>query len=290
MSATLPTSVALDITLQTFEKEVIQRSLSTPVLVDFWAPWCEPCKTLGPALDKIARENAGGVVLAKVDIDQNPELADAFGVQSVPTVVLVKGGQVVDGFVGAQPEAKIKELLARHGVKAQPAVDPLADAFELEKKGDLEGAVRLVRNHVVMGGGDAAARAHLARLCALAGRNDEAKKTWDALPDDAKESDAGRAAKAMLDLAAQAGDLVQLEAAAQKHPADVAARLALGRGLLAARQFERAFEELWTAAQTDLAFNGGEPKKALLDAFGVLGEESPLTKQYRRKLSVLLCS
>ncbi|MBK7876424.1 MAG: thioredoxin [Planctomycetes bacterium] len=286
----LPAAKVIDITLPIFEKEVLQRSLETPVLVDFWAPWCGPCKTLGPTLEKLANEFAGAFVLAKVDIDQNAELADAFGVQSVPTVVLVSGGQVVDGFVGAQPEAKIKELLARNGVGAKPKVDAVSEALEFEKQGALEKAVQHLRNHVVMGGGDARARAQLARLCALAGRTDEARKLWDGLPPDEKESEPAKVAKSLLDLAAQAGDLAPLEAAVKKAPKDVKARLALGRGLLAAHQHERALEELWTAAQTDLAFEGGEPKKALLETFGLLGEEHPLTKQYRRKLSVLLCS
>ena len=124
----LPTAPVLEITPQTFEKEVVQRSLETPVLVDFWATWCGPCKTLGPVLEKLAGEYAGAFVLAKIDIDRNAELADMFGVQSVPTVVLVSGGQVVDGFVGAQPESKIRELLARHGVGAKKAADPVAEA------------------------------------------------------------------------------------------------------------------------------------------------------------------
>ena len=286
----LPKPHALDVTLQNFEQEVVQRSLETPVLVDFWATWCGPCKTLGPVLDKLAAEYAGGFLLAKIDIDQLGELADAFGVQSVPTVVLLSGGQVVDGFVGAQPEAKIRELLARHGVGAKKASDPVQEALELEKQGDLEGAVRHLRNHVVLGGGDARARAQLARLCALAGRTDEALKTWQALPDAEKEGDVGRVAKSLLDLAAKAGDLAELEAAARRSPTDPRTRMELGRGLLAARQHDRALEELWAAAQLDVAFEGGEPKKALNEAFGVLGEEHPLTKQYRRKLSVLLCS
>ncbi|MFO1010165.1 MAG: thioredoxin [Planctomycetota bacterium] len=286
----LPTAPVLEITPQTFEKEVVQRSLETPVLVDFWATWCGPCKTLGPVLEKLAGEYAGAFVLAKIDIDRNAELADMFGVQSVPTVVLVSGGQVVDGFVGAQPESKIRELLARHGVGAKKAADPVAEALEYEKQGDLEKAVIHLRTHVVMGGGDANARAELARLCALSGRTDEAKKLHDGLPDEVKESAPAKVAKSLLDLAAQAGDLAALEAAAKKQPKDVGARLAFGRGLLAARQNERALEELWSAAQLDVGFEGGAPKKALVDAFGVLGEEHPLTKQYRRKLSVLLCS
>lgn len=287
MPSTLHT---IEVAVQSFEKDVIQRSLQTPVLVDFWATWCEPCKTLGPVLEKLAAEFDGGFVLAKVDIDKNPELADAFGVQSVPTVVLVSGGQIVDGFVGAQPETKIRELLTRHNVGALKKVDPIAEALELEKKGELEKAVIHLRNHVVMGGGNAQARAQLARLCAVAGRSDEARKLYDGLPPEEKESEPARAAKGLLDLASQAGSVAEHEAAVKKNPADPAAHLALGRALLASRQFERALESIWAAAQRDLQHNGGEPKKALQEAFSLLGEEHPLTKMYRRKLSVLLCS
>jgi len=290
MAAPLPDSPVLDVSVTTFEKEVVQRSLKTPVLVDFWATWCGPCKTLGPLLEKLAREAAGAFVLAKIDIDKNPELAEAFGVQSVPTVVLVAGGQVVDGFVGAQSEAQVRELLARNGVAAGPQADPVQEALALEKAGKLEEAVVALRNHVVMGGGDARARAQLARLCAIAGRTDEAKKLYATLPESERETDAAKAAKGLLDLAAQAGDLAPLEAAVRAAPGDVAAQLALGRGLLAARQFERGVETLWNAAQADLGFNGGEPKTALLEALGLLGDEHPLTRTYRRKLSVLLCS
>src|ERR1700754_5046697 len=111
-TSTIP--AVIDVTTETFQKEVVERSRTTPVLLDFWAPWCGPCKTLSPTLEKIAREMNGKVVLAKVDIDTNPELADAFGIQSVPTVALLVAGKIVDSFVGAQPEAKIRELLAKH--------------------------------------------------------------------------------------------------------------------------------------------------------------------------------
>jgi putative thioredoxin len=281
----------IDVDVRSFEKDVLQRSLDTPVLVDFWASWCGPCKTLGPTLEKLAGEFGGAFLLAKVDIDKNPELADAFGVQSVPTVVLVAGGQIVDGFVGAQPEAAIRELLARQGVgAAAPAADPVAEALELEKQGELQKAIIHLRNHVVMGGGDASARAQLARLCALAGRSDEARKLYDNLPADVKDSEAAKAAKGLLDLAAQAGSVGEAEAAVKQAPDDPAAHMQLGRALLATRQFERALESIWAAAQRDLQHNGGEPKKALQEAFGLLGDEHPLTKAYRRKLSVLLCS
>src|SRR5437773_10158965 len=104
----------LEVTTASFEREVVERSRRTPVLVDLWATWCGPCRALSPVLERLAQEMQGAFLLAKVDIDQSPEIADALGVQSVPTVVLVQGGKVVDGFVGAQPEPRVREMLARH--------------------------------------------------------------------------------------------------------------------------------------------------------------------------------
>ncbi len=280
------TATVLDVTTPTFEKEVIERSRKTPVLVDFWATWCGPCRTLSPVLEKLAAEAQGAWALAKVDIDGSPELAEAFGIQSVPTVALLKDGKVVDGFLGAQPEPKIRALLARHVV---PQRDPVADALAFEREGKPAEAIALLRAQAKSDRNDARARAQLARLLALSGAAGEAELLLDALPEVERESDAARAARAILGAQDHAGDVEKLRSAVAASPGDVAARLALGRALLAARRFEEAVPELFEAARRDLAFHGGEPKTALLEAFTALGEEHPLTTEYRRKLSVLLC-
>jgi putative thioredoxin len=279
-------AAVLDVTTATFEKEVIERSRKTPVLVDFWATWCGPCRTLSPVLEKLAEESQGSFALAKVDIDRSPDLAEAFGIQSVPTVVLLKDAKVVDGFLGAQPEKRVREILAKH---VAPAVDAVAEALELERAGKPAEAIALLRDRSKAERTDWKARAQLARLLALSGATGEAERLIEALPEEERESEAARAALAILGASEHAGDVEALQRAARSAPGDVAARLALGRGLLAARRLEEAVAELFEAARLDRSFQGGEPKKALQDAFAALGEDHPLTKEYRRKLSVLLC-
>jgi len=279
-------ATVLDVTTATFEGEVVERSRRTPVLVDFWAKWCGPCRTLSPVLEKLAAEAQGAWVLAKVDIDLSPDLADAFGIQSVPTVVLLKGGKVVEAFLGAQPEKKIRELLAKH---VTPPRDPIAEALDLERAGKPAEAIALLRERAREERDDWKARAQLARLLALSGAAGEAELLLDALPADERESEPARAVRTILSAQSHAGDVERLRRAVADAPADVGARLALGRALLAARSFEQALPELFEAARRDVGFQGGETKKALFDAFTTLGEEHPLTIEYRRKLSVLLC-
>lgn len=281
-------SNVLDVQLATFEQDVLERSHMTPVLVDLWATWCGPCKTLTPVLESLAAEYDGAFVLAKIDTDQNPEIAQAFGVQSVPTVILMKDGKPVDGFVGAQREAEIRSMLDKHVEAAMS--DPLAEALELETAGDRAGALTAVLALAQAHADDGEVRAQAARLCALEGRADEARSHFDALSPEDRETDVGRAAAAALEMVSHSGDLSALQAAVDAAPNDIAARLELGRALLAAQETESGLEHLYLAAERDLSFNDGEPRKALIEAFDVLGEEHPLTLEYRRRLSLLLCA
>lgn len=287
-SAAQTSSAILDVTAASFQKEVVDRSMTTAVLLDFWATWCAPCKTLSPTLEKLAREMSGRLVLAKVDIDQNPELADAFGVQSVPTVALLVGGKIVDGFVGAQPEAKIRELIAKHVGPAQR--DGLEDALAFEKAGDAQSAILALRQALSTAPERLDVRAHLARLLLVSGMTAEGIRLFEALPPEALELEPARVAKGLVELAQSRVDVAPLQAAVALHPDDIAARIALGRALLADDQFEKGLEELLAAAKRDLKFDGGAPRKALIDAFNVLGETHPLVTRFRRELSLLLCS
>jgi putative thioredoxin len=278
----------VDVTVESFREDVVERSRRTLVLVDLWASWCGPCKTLGPTLEKVAADLGGKVVLAKVDVDANPEIAEIFGAQSIPTVVLIKDGRPIDGFVGAQTEGYIKEMLKRHLPAA--AVDPLIAALELEQQGDILGAMEALRELADADKPTKLARAHLARMLAQNGAIDEARTEWQLLPQDDVDSEPARTAKALLALEEQKVDLGPLEAAVAKDAGDLKAQLALGKGLLAAGRTEEGLDRLYQVCIVDLKFEGGAPRLALLEAFDALGPTNPLAIQYRRKLSILLCS
>jgi putative thioredoxin len=198
----------LDVTAATFQKEVIERSLTTPVLLDFWATWCGPCQTLSPTLEKIVSEMPDRLVLAKVDIDKNAQLADAFGVQSVPTVVLVVGGKIVDGFVGAQPEKKIRELVAKHVPESK--TDKLADALAFEKADDPRTAIDALRRLLTEAPSRQDVRAHLARVLLSAGMLEEGIRMYESLPAEALELEPARAAKSLIELAKSRVDTAPL--------------------------------------------------------------------------------
>lgn len=278
--------VYIEPTAATFERDVLERSLELPVLVDFWATWCAPCRTLGPILEKLAVELSGRFVLAKVDIDRSPELAQAFRVQSVPSVVLLVQGRPVDGFLGAQPEAAVRAFLEPH--LPPPAGGVLEVARALEEGGDLEGAVALLGAEPAGSPSASAARLELARLLIELDRVDEARATFDGLPEEARAGEAGIALAARLDLMENTGDLEALAAAVAAAPEDAAARLAHGRALLAARKNEEGLEELLAAARLDLHHEDDAPRKAMIEAFEALGWDDPLTIEFQRRLAMLL--
>jgi putative thioredoxin len=281
----------VDITAATFETEVLERSKEVPVLIDFWAPWCGPCKTLGPILEKLAREMEGRFVLAKVDTDAEAELSAAFRIQSIPTVLLIVDGRPADGFTGAQSEAQIRQFLEPHlGAGPADAGGVLAAAAALEDAGDREGAISELREHLRATPDDGAARLMLVRLLLDVERDEEAEKVAPKLTDADWATEEGVALRARLDFAKHRSDLDQLQAAVESAPDDLDARLGLGRALVAAGQHEAGLEAMHEVAKRDLRHDDGAPRKAMLEVFQMLGDEDPLTLEYQRRLSHLLCS
>jgi putative thioredoxin len=278
----------IDVDAQSFERAIILRSRDVPVIVDFWATWCEPCRALGPLLERRAREGRGRFLLAKVDVDRSPELAQAFRVQGIPAVLAVVNGRLVDGFQGALPEPELDEFLERIA-PVGARFDAAAEARERAAAGDGEGAVTFLREHLRQPSEDHDARIALAELLVDAGRVGEARRVFEKLPEDARASDAARSVKARIDLAESAGDLEVLRQRAASAPEDAAARAALGAALVAHRQWETGLEELLEAVRLDPdGADGRAAKETMRGVFEALGLEDPLANAYRFRLQLLL--
>ncbi|WP_349999560.1 thioredoxin [Stenotrophomonas lacuserhaii] len=274
-----------DAVTETFEAEVLQKSLQTPVLVDFWATWCEPCKTLGPLLEKLAGEYNGAFQLAKVDVDKEQQIAAAFQIRSVPTVFLVKGGQLVDGFPGAVTEGQLREFLAQHGIA--PA-EPVAEA-EPEPL-DAQAQVDVLRAQIAAEPGKDELRLDLAVALLQIGGVDEARTLIDGLPANLATDDRAVRARARLSFASALKDAPApeaLEARIAADGGDLTARHLRGVQLLLAGEDAAALEQFLEMLRVDRSFDDGLPRKALIDAFNVITDPA-LVSQYRRKMAALL--
>lgn len=270
-----------------FEQLVIENSFHKPVLVDFWAEWCAPCKALMPLLAKITEEYRGELLLAKVNCDIEQEIVMRFGIRSLPTVVLFKDGQPVDGFAGAQPESAIREMLKPHVAEpAAPQGDPLETAQALFDEGRIGEAEAALKALLAENSDQPAALILYARCLAERGELGEAEVVLDAVKSDEHK-------------AALAGARAQLtflrQAAALPDPADLKSRLArdanddeatyqLAVQQLARQQYEAALDGLLRLFVRNRSYADGLPHKTLLQVFELLGNDHPLVTQYRRKL------
>ena len=279
-----------DATAATFEAEVLQASLKVPVLVDFWAEWCGPCKTLGPILEKLAAEYNGAFRLAKVDVEAEQQLAGAFQVRSIPTVMLVKDGQLVDGFPGALPEAQLRQFLQHHGIEPAPAVEDVAEVEMDAAPVDPHAEVVRLRKAAEAAPDDAALRLDLALALLAAGNAREADALIEALPANLATDERTLRARARLGFMREAQDApptAVLEAAIARDPDDLRARYLLGVQHLVAGRDEAGLQQFLEMLQRDRAFEDGLPRRALIAAFRIL-DDVDLVGRYRRRMSSLL--
>ncbi|KRG70283.1 thioredoxin [Stenotrophomonas terrae] len=275
-------------TTETFEAEVLQKSSQTPVLVDFWATWCGPCKSLGPILEKLAGEYNGAFELAKVDVDKEQQIAAAFQIRSVPTVFLIKDGQIVDGFPGAMPEGQLREFLTQHGVvpAEAAAVEEEIQALPLDPQAE----VAALREAISAEPDKAELKLDLALALLKIGATGEAGPLLDGLPANLATDDRAIRARARLDFAAALQDAPAADVLAGRVRADgndLEARYLLGIQHLLAGEDEAALEQFIEMLRIDRSFRDSLPKKALIDAFRVI-EDEDLVGRYRRKMSSLL--
>jgi putative thioredoxin len=283
-----------DTTAQTFIKDVIEESRTRPVLVDFWAPWCGPCKTLTPALEKVVRAAKGKIKLVKMNIDDHPQIAQQLGIQSIPTVFAFVNGQPVDGFMGALPESQIAAFIERIGGKAEGGTaDILKAADEALAAGDAAGAADLYAQVLAAEPENVHALGSLARCHVMAGNPAAAKATLSLVPKDKENDPAVTAARAALDLAEKAlsvGDLSALEAQLAANDKDHQARFDLAVALNAAGKREEALDHLLEIVRRDRKWNDEAARKQLVQFFEAWGGTDEMTVQGRRRLSSILFS
>lgn len=267
-----------------FERAVIGRSHQVPVVVDFWAPWCGPCRQLGPVLERLAVEGAGAWELVKLNTDENPRTATQYRIQGIPAVKAFRDGRVVAEFTGAIPEAQVRAFLARIGPSEADTL--AASAAEMEASGFAATAEDRYGEALAKQPDHPKALLGLARLLAARGATEAALRLLDRRPADA----AVQALRAQIALQAAAGgvDLEALRRRVAADPKDAAAHYDLGRALAAEGDHATALDHLLTAVRLDRSLDDDGARRAMLDIFALLGDDDERTQDYRRQLSLLL--
>lgn len=287
-----------DSSIATFMEDVIQASQEVPVLVDFWAPWCGPCKQLTPVLEKVVTEAAGKVRMVKVNIDENQEIAQQMRIQSIPAVFMFKGGQPVDGFMGALPESQVREFIEKSAGDIGPSQEEqfLEAGTAALEAGDGETAAGAFAQMVQANPESPQAFAGLVRAYAMLGDLDGAQEILDQVPVAISTHAEIAGARAALDLAKQSGDpaalaeVGRLAAELEAAPDDMQVRFDHANALLAADQREEAVEALLECFRRDRDWQEQAARQKLVQLFEAWGNKDPLTLKARRRLSTLMFS
>lgn len=277
MSAATPVH---DVTDASFMADVLERSKSKPVVVDFWAPWCGPCRMLGPIIERVATETNGEVLLAKLNTDENPAVAQRYQIQGIPAVKAFKDGKVIAEFTGAVPESQVRAFFAKL------APSPAEQARARAASGDTEGAEAGFRAALAASSINADAIVGLATILLARGDRDEAERILSRIPTDRRAKVLKH--RTFLQDFANKHATEDLEGQAKAAPADPRARYRWGVMLAAQAKYEPAFEELLESVRLDRKFADGAARKAVLAIFDILGMESPVTREYQRRLSSVL--
>ncbi|MGE0607832.1 MAG: tetratricopeptide repeat protein [Pirellulales bacterium] len=281
-------SWVLDVDEANFAKEAIDRSVDMPVVVDFWAPWCGPCRQLGPVLEKLAAEYDGQFMLVKADTEKLPNVAAQFGVQSIPYVVALRNRQIVNEFLGAMGEKEIRQWLTT--ILPSPAETLVAEAKALEA-GDRAAATAKYREALQAAPQDAAAKIGLARVLLEEGQAAESRKLIDELLERGylePEAESVQAGLLLRERGADVADVATCRAAVAKSPDDLAAVWQLAQALAAGQQWEEAMQLCLRLVREDRKGVGEQARAAIVDIFHLLGNDSELATDYRRKLSSAL--
>ena len=292
-------SVIIEVITENFMTDVIEQSKETPVIVDFWAPWCEPCKQLTPIIEKIIKEKNGKIILAKMNIDESPEVAQQLKIQSIPAVMAFNDGQPIDGFIGVQSEKSIIEFVNKiSSLKNSSTIDEniLAGKKYMDEN-DIETAALVFSEILKIEPDNISAKSLLARCLIKSDQLDDAEKIIDSLPVDAENNQDYISARSELEIFKNAKnnpisdkEEEELRNNIYKEPENYQLKLDLSKILIAKGENEEAINQLLEIIEVNPKWNDGEARKQLIEIFNILGNENILVTEGRKKLSSMLFS